>query len=181
MNKQTSRAQSNASGRLPDTGDYVRPCGLVVAVEDYTPPPVAPVRHYVVLVRSARVECRVNGHLLKEFGTFNEFYGQWTSVREAIREANQQNKRFDGAATEFVVVMVEQNIRFRATHSSDSNLYHPEFRRLDEVRDQPAEDPTETEVWSSQRGFLVEPNPVWASRWVGPNADSDAGNNGGAD
>ena len=82
-------AATDGSPRIPEIGEYVRTFGTLVEVQDVTPP-VVPTKDYIFEDTSARLEARVNGKVVKEYGTYNNFYGKDRCVEAAIDEARQQ-------------------------------------------------------------------------------------------
>ena len=136
-------------GRLPSVGEYVRNVGELVEVQDVTPP-VTKVEDWIFRDTSARVEMRVGGKLVKEFGTFNNFYGRDRCVEFAIAEAKEQQKFYATDAVEFVVVKIVTHCRYRPAR--DKSFYAPEFvefRFLEHGSGWNLPEETEEVVWSS--------------------------------
>ena len=137
---------------LPQVGDRLRITGKVIAIETYQAPPPPPVVEYVFEVKTWRIESRINGRLVNEICTMNDWYGA-ESLDAAIHEAKKEDAKY-GAGLEIVVV--EQTHCARRTaieHMQD--LYNPPFCKFTDTYDRRSEDipkSTEKEVWSSKRG-----------------------------
>lgn len=158
MNSKTDAAEHSAatdcSPRIPTVGEYVRMFGTLVEVQDVTPP-VVPTKDYIFEDTSARLEARINGKVVKEYGTYNNFYGKDRCVEAAIDEARKQQDWLGESNLEFVVVKVTERCRMRPTNSE--HFYAREFREFKALDhgckwDLPEE--TEDDVWSSSRGHL---------------------------
>jgi hypothetical protein len=137
--------------RLPEVGEYVRTHGRLVQIEDVTPP-VEPQIDYIFEHMEARVEARVNGVRLKEFGTFNDFYGEGTSINHAIEEAKEQMASLGKCDVEFVVVKIIAWTRLRP--EPGGNFYESEFRKFRPLSSgwrANLPEPIEEVVWSSKQ------------------------------
>jgi hypothetical protein len=135
--------------RLPVVGEYVRMRGKLVEVQDIVPPVVL-VRDYIFEDTSARIEGRINGRIIKYFGTYNNFYGDGTCVSTAIKAAKQYEKELGKSSMVFVVVKVTERVRTQPQNSS--SLYDKKFLNFQPntfgaKSDLP--DPVEEIVWAS--------------------------------
>jgi hypothetical protein len=136
--------------KLPEVGDYVRYYGTLVEVQDVTPKEI--VLDYIFEDTSARLEGRINGKLVTEYGTFNNHYGQDACVKCAIEEAKVQQSWLGESNLEFVVVKVTTRTRMRPDRNDRENFYAKGFRAMKALdygcrRDLP--DEIEEDVWSS--------------------------------
>ena len=136
-----------ATPRLPEIGDSIRLCGKLVEIQDVKPP-VTQVLDYVFEETSATVWAKANGQLLKEFATFNDFYG--SARTPAIVEAKKIAATY-GDAIEVVVIEKRQLIRKRPTNRE--NFYAKEFVEFETLNhgcrwDLPGD--VEEQVWSSK-------------------------------
>jgi hypothetical protein len=136
-------------GAPPAVGDYIRPIGKLVAIEDVTPP-VERVIDYIFESVSARCELRFRGEVVKDIQTLSDFYGEGTGVATAIKEMEKYaaDKKIGPASEiEVVVVRVSGQCRMRPT---TGGKYQPLFSPIDYgcLRDLP--NPVETIVWSSK-------------------------------
>ncbi len=141
---------SSASVRVPEIGEYVRNCGTLVEVQDVTPKEI--VLDYIFEDVSARVEGRINGKVVKEYSTFNEFFGQGTSVDNAIQEAKTQQAWLGESNMEFVVVKITSRGRKRPSRAVRENWYDKGFREMETLAfgcRAGMPDDNEEVVWSS--------------------------------
>lgn len=142
--------------RIPEVGEYVRTYGTLVEVQDVTPP-VVQVLDYIFEDTSATWELRINGKLVQDFSTINNFYGQDTCVPEAIKEAKILVKKLGETDAEVVVVKITERVRMRP--SRDEHFYDPafrEFKSLDHGCRWNLPDEKREDVWSSKRGDLTK-------------------------
>lgn len=142
--------------KLPYVGAYIRNYGTLVKIEDVTPKEV--VLDYIFEDTKARLEARINGHVVKVYGTLNNFYGKDSCVANAINDATRIQEKIGESNLEFVVIKVTSQIRMRPSRHNLSSAYDPKVRDMDTIdygckRDVAAD--VEREVWSSLRGFLV--------------------------
>jgi hypothetical protein len=136
--------------RVPEIGEYVRHYGTLVEVQDVTPKEI--VLDYIFEERAARLEGRINGKVVKEYGTFNNHYGQDTCVKCAIEEARVQQLWLGESNLEFVVVKVTTRTRMRPDRSNREYFYAKGIRAMKALdygcrRGMP--DDIEEDVWSS--------------------------------
>ena len=135
--------------RLPEIGEYVRMYGTLVEVQDVTPKEI--VLDYVFEDTQAKLVGRINGKNVKEYGTFNDFYGKDTCVAAAIDEAKEQQRFLGESNLEFVVIKVTSRVRMRPTRNERENFYASEFRAMESLPNGSCwnlpEDTVE-EVWS---------------------------------
>ena len=136
--------------RIPNVGEYVRQYGTLVGVEDVTPKEI--ILDYIFEETSARVEGRINGKVVKEYGTFNNFYGKDTCIENAISEAKVQQNWIGESNMEFVVVKITSRVRKRPSRVHKENWHDRQYRAMDTLdfgcrRKMP--DDIEEVVWSS--------------------------------
>jgi hypothetical protein len=136
--------------RIPEVGEYVRMYGTLVEVQDVTPKEI--VLDYVFERTEARLDGLINGKKVKEFGTFNDYYGKETCVKLAITEAQDKIKFFGESNLEFVVVKITRRVRMRPDRQKREYFYDDKFRTMTELEhgryyDLPGE--TEEVVWRS--------------------------------
>lgn len=142
--------------RLPEVGEYVRMHGKLVGIEDVTPKVV--IIDYIFEDTEATIYARVNGKVIKEYSTYNNFYGQDTCVTNAIADAQKLTKEFEGSNVELVVVKTTRQVRKRPEDGCLANFYDSEFVNMHSLRSGGRwnlPDEKREEVWSSQRGSLV--------------------------
>lgn len=139
--------------KLPVVGDFMRMHGELVEIQDVTPPPVKRELDYIFKEQSAQVVARVNGIDIKEFATFNDYYGKGTCVESAIKEAKELQGAFGNAPDlEFVVVLKTELVRMRPV--GQQNEYAKEyfdFAALDWGCRRDLPEDTEEVVWSSKQ------------------------------
>jgi len=139
--------------RIPNIGERVRLVGTLIRVE--TPKPIQPPDEYVFENIDARVEMRLGEAVVKDFGTFNDWYGD--AVRSGILEAKQicEHHRIGPTSdNEIVVVKVTTQRRQLLSLDRDAYTYDKEFRRFSNMAQGGYYDlaPTvEEDVWSSKR------------------------------
>lgn len=136
--------------KIPEVGEYVRNYGTLVEVQDVTPKEV--ILDYIFEDTSARLEGRINGKVVKEYGTFNNFYGKDNCVNQAIAEAKKEQEWLGESNMEFVVVKITSRERMRPDRSERENCYDNKFRAMAALefgrcRDLPSD--VEEDVWSS--------------------------------
>jgi hypothetical protein len=141
---------------LPEVGQYVRMYGTLVEVQDVTPKEI--VLDYIFEETSARLEGRINGKVVKEFGTLNNFYGKDTCVEQAIQEAKVQQAWLGESNLEFVVVKITTRVRMRPDRNDRENFYAKGVRAMKTLefgchRDLP--DKIEEDVWSSASAEVI--------------------------
>ena len=114
--------------RLPKEGEYVRMYGRLIAIEDVTPKDI--ILDYIFETTEARIEGWINGKLVKNFGVFNNFYGEGTCVDHAVKHARELMKEYGESNLEFVVIEITKRVRMRPDPSERANLYAKEFRAM---------------------------------------------------
>lgn len=125
--------------------------GTLVEIQDMTPK--VDVQHdFIFEDTEARLEMRINGKLVDNVATFNNFYGKDTCVAAAIDEAKKKILWYGESSMEFVVVKVTSRRRMRPDRGQRENLYDSEFRAMSALeygskKDLP--DDIEEDVWSS--------------------------------
>lgn len=143
--------------RLPNIGEFVRHHGTLLAVEiTPPPPPPPPQKDYIFEEITARCELRLNGGVVKEIQTLNDFYGLETSVVSAKEEMKKYAEdNHVGPDSDLEVVVVRVASQFRARPKSTENFYDDQFFDFS-VLDRGARwnlpEPVETIVWSSKTG-----------------------------
>lgn len=137
--------------RLPEVGEYVRPYGRLVEIEDSEPVPPPP-KDYIFEETSARVEGRINGKVIKTYGTFNDFYGEGTCVECAIKEAKVKAEWLGPSDMVFVVVKITSRVRMRPTrHANICTREFTEFASLEFGCKRDLPDDVEEDVWFSNK------------------------------
>ena len=71
-------------------GDFIRNIGKLIAVQDVTPEAPPDRFDYIFEETTARIEAHINNVLVKEFATYNDFYGDGTCVSLAKKEAKRK-------------------------------------------------------------------------------------------
>lgn len=105
--------------RLPEIGEYVRMKGKLLRIEVIPPPPAPPPEvDYIFERTDARIELRVKGKVVTSFDTYNEFYGEGTAVREAVKDAKGMMSEYEGTGCELVVVKITEQRRKRPGRDS---------------------------------------------------------------
>ncbi len=142
--------------RIPQIGEYSRHCGTLVEVQDVTPKEI--VLDYIFEDTEARLQARINGHVVKDYGTFNNFYGKDTCIELAIREAKKIQEKIGESNLEFVVIKRTFRTRKRPSQRQLENFYDSQFRQMDQLDhgccwDLP--DDREEVVWSSNDEVAV--------------------------
>lgn len=151
------KMDDNSMPRIPKIGEYVRGFGRLLEKEDVTPPTVQ-VYDYIFEGTSARLEGRINGHVVK---TYSTFYGENTCVKHAISEAMDALKRLGESDFELVVVKITKRSRMRPTQ--DVHFYDRKFRQfmhLECGRKRDLPDEVEEDVWSSFRKDVIPDLPI---------------------
>ncbi len=151
MTRESATTNCSNAPRVPTEGDYVRMCGTLVAIEDVTPKEI--VLDFIFEETEARLEGRINGHVVKEYSTFNNFYGRDTCVESAIKEAKVQEAWIGESNLEFVVVKVTRQVRMRPARDGKENFYAREFREMRTIEHGcrwNLPDEVEEDVWSSK-------------------------------
>jgi hypothetical protein len=136
--------------RLPEEGEYVRIYGTLIRSEDVTPKEV--VIDYIFEETTARIEGRINGKLVKEYGTFNNFYGKDTCVEAAIKEAKTHQAWLGESNLEFVVVKITSQRRMRPSRLQREEFYAKGIRKMETLPHGcrwNLPDDVEEDVWSS--------------------------------
>jgi hypothetical protein len=140
---------------MPQVGDYVRMKGRLVEIQDVTPKEI--VLDYIFEDTEATLVSRINGKNVKQYGTYNNFYGEDSCVQSAIEEAKTQQEWLGESNLEFVVVKTISQVRMRPNRGNLTSLYAPDFRDMASIgfgcRFELPDDKVE-EVWSSVRGWL---------------------------
>lgn len=136
--------------RIAVEGEYMRGTGRLIRVEDVTPKDV--VLDYIFQDSEATVQARINGHNIKEYGTFNNLYGEGTCVDAAIEQAKSVLKVIGESNLEFVVVKRTFHQRYRPSKRMNESIFdrgmvHMEVLPHGWGRDLP--DDIEEVVWSS--------------------------------
>jgi hypothetical protein len=141
--------------RIPKIGEYVRLRGeLIEVIEEPPPPPPPPTKFYVFEDTEARVESRVNGHVVQTFSTFNNWYGRDTCIQSAIDSAKEEQARLGTSDMEFVVVKITR--RGRLIHIANSTyLYDSQFVRFEYPDRGHDGSETEEDVWSSKEPDII--------------------------
>jgi len=148
--------------RIPNIGERVRLVGTLIRVE--TPKPIQPPDEYVFENIDARVEMRLGEAVVKDFGTFNDWYGD--AVRSGILEAKQicEHHRIGPTSdNEIVVVKVTSQCRQILSRGTEPYLYEKEFRQFCNMSSGGGYGvaPTiEKDVWSSKRWLEKETQDV---------------------
>jgi hypothetical protein len=146
--------------KLPQVGDYVRMKGRLVEIQDVTPKEI--VLDYIFEDTEATVYGMINGKIVREYGTFNNFYGQDSCVKSAVEEAENKQKELGESDLEFVVAKKTTQNRMRPNPRNLSSLYAPEFRDmalLDHGCCAGLPNEKIEKVWSSVHGWLI-PDPT---------------------
>ena len=147
----------------PKIDDYVRCHGVLIAVHEFTPPPPPPVKVFVFEEQEARCELRLNGNLLKELQTLDDFYGLGTAVKTAVSEMTEYARRegIDAdSALEVVVVKTQNQLKTQALDKE--NFYDKQYCDFDHTSIFPElllAEMIETVVWSS-KNEPSNPNPT---------------------
>lgn len=143
--------------RIPEVGEFVRPHGTLVRIEEIPPKPVPPQTDYIFEQITARCEMRLtSGEVIKEIQTLNDFYGLETSVTTAIAEMKAYAAENSlGADSDVEVVVVRVVEQYRKRPRSDKNFYDTTFFDFESLtiwtrRSLP--EPIETVAWSSKTG-----------------------------
>jgi hypothetical protein len=111
--------------KLPVVGDFVRKAGRLVAIETIEPEP--PPQDYIFEEIHARCEIRLNGKVIQEIGTYNDYYGLGTSVTTAIKEMKEyafKEHITDKSEIEIVIIKVVSQERKRPIidHSTEDSF-----------------------------------------------------------
>jgi len=138
--------------RIPNIEERVRLLGTLLRID--TPKPIQPPDEYVFEDVDARVEIRMGDRVLKECGTFCDWYG--CAVTSGIKEALEVCENMGLTPTsdvEVVVIKVTSQIRKHLSRDKAPYTYAKEFRRFDRMEygccwDLAAD--VEEEVWSSK-------------------------------
>lgn len=144
--------------RLPELGETIRTVGKLVEIEDVTPS--ERVLDYIFETTEARVEARVRGEVIRVFSTFNDFYGEGTSITGAIQEAKKLAERYDAEGLEMVVVKITSRIRMRPDHQAKEHYYAKGLRAMKPLASGARyrlPDDTEEVVWSSNEDEETNP------------------------
>lgn len=140
--------------RLPEVGERIRNIGTLVDIQDVTPLVVRTL-HYVFETSEAILEARINGRKVTTLGTFHDFFGPRTHIKNAIVEAGTEAEKFGASDLEFVVV--ERITYARYVPQQRVADYQSEFLDFSRVTGNgllAIPDSIERDVWSSQRGDL---------------------------
>ena len=115
--------------RLPEINEYVRGSGILVAVEDVTPDPPPPVtKVYIFQEIAASIRLLLNGEMVKDFTTFNDFYGKETSISSAIEEAKKYVRKYKiGPTSDAEIIVVRVVSHVKKTMTRKENFYDKEF------------------------------------------------------
>jgi hypothetical protein len=136
---------------LPKVGDFVKNVGRLIKVEEV--PPVVPVKDYIFESTSARVETRVNGHVVKSFSTFCDWGGR-TCIDHAIEEAKHLNDAYGKSSMVFVVVKITSQCRMRPIDSKSIYSEYNYFKLLEFGSKANLPEDKEEDVWFSDKGEL---------------------------
>lgn len=113
--------------RLPEIGEYARGHGVLVEIQDVTPPPPpVPVLDYIFEESTAKWEVRANGTVLADGETYTDFYGLGTCVEHAVEAAKRYAAELGESSLE--VVVVKTTVRYRKRPGREENFYDPKFR-----------------------------------------------------
>jgi hypothetical protein len=146
--------------RLPIVGEHVRGIGKLVEVQDVTRPPPPKAEDWIFSDTSAQVKCLANGIEIKEYSTFNNFYGEDRCVEHAIENAREVMKEIGPCDLEFIVVKTTALRRYRPTR--EVNYYarqFVDFRYLDSGSSHGLPDDVEEIVWWS-KSPTPTPSPI---------------------
>ena len=152
--KASQMSKQEDTPRLPEVGEYVRMKGRLVEVQDVTPKPPPKEVDYIFEDTNARVELRINGKRITEYGTFNNFYGADSCVPSAIEEAKKLMANIGPSDAELVVVKITSQRRMRPRGDREHSLYAPQFidfQTLSHGACSALPDDTEEVVWSSKK------------------------------
>jgi len=145
----------NNDPKIPTIGEYVKHVGTFIRVEDEEPPP-PPIlkKDYIFEEITAHCILMVGNELIKDLGTYNDYYGLNQSVETAIEEMTNYCKvRKINKDSNFRVDIVKIVRQFRARpQKSELMLNYIPFESLDSYRaSKGLPEPTETVIWSSNQ------------------------------
>ena len=149
---------SNVNPRIPNVGEFVRTVGRLIDVKEVTPPPPPPPpseKQYVFEQICARGEVRLNGEVLKNFGTYTDYYGLETSVEkvtEQMRAYAAANGIGPSSELEVVVVrIVSYDLRRVGKEAGFYDKTYVEFKEIPYSQRMVACCPAVERVWWSSR------------------------------
>lgn len=154
--------------RIPSIGDFVRNYGVlidIVQVSELPKPPPQPVTDFIFEETEARTEMRLNGEVINEMNTYNDFYGRGTSVKSLTKEANEYcAEKGIAAKSDIELVVVKITRRYRAKQVDRENIYDDKFFDFEPLpfgtKRSAMPDPVEEVVWSSKKNLRQEEKDV---------------------
>lgn len=119
--------------RFPEIGEYVRGMGRLLRIESVEPPPPpVPDKDYIFEEITAEKQMRLNGEVLKTYGTLWDFYGCEKSVETAIEEAKAMAKdKKIGPTNDIEIVVIKRVHQQRKQPDGKPSNYDGAFLNLE--------------------------------------------------
>lgn len=142
--------------RIPKIGEYVRGHGTLVSIQDITPI-VNKQDGYIFEYYNATYELRINGKVVSQGNTYNDFYGLETCLETAVGDAKEVAKELS-VNSDVEVVVVKITGYSCKIPGIDKNFYDDKFKGFRGTENGHLADVPESkyeDYWSSKRGLLV--------------------------